>query len=117
MTGDECRRFCGQCRLHVYNLSAMTRAQAELFLERSEGRVCVRLYRRRDGTVMTTDCPVGMGGRFARRLGRLIAAGVGLLLVGLLAAGASNGSLGRAWAIVSEISKLFQPHSQGLANR
>lgn len=59
MYGNERRRFCGDCKLNVYNLSDMTRDQAENFLMASEGRVCVRFFRRADGTVLTRNCPVG----------------------------------------------------------
>jgi hypothetical protein len=27
---------------------------------RAEGRLCVRFYRRRDGTILTNNCPVGL---------------------------------------------------------
>ncbi|MBV9957368.1 MAG: hypothetical protein JO360_03070 [Acidobacteria bacterium] len=60
MLGDERRRFCGQCEKNVYNLSAMTRREAEELINRTEGRLCVRFYRRADGTVLTQDCPVGL---------------------------------------------------------
>lgn len=56
MSGDERSRFCGTCKNHVYNLSAMTREEAEALLSHSDGRVCVRFYRRADGTVVTADC-------------------------------------------------------------
>ena len=59
MIGDERRRFCGSCNLNVYNLSEMTRAEAENLLINSEGRLCARFYKRVDGTVLTKDCPVG----------------------------------------------------------
>ena len=59
MYGDERKRFCGECKLNVYNLSKMTRAEAENFLINAEGRVCLRIYRRDDGTVLTQNCPVG----------------------------------------------------------
>jgi hypothetical protein len=59
MMGDERKRYCGDCKLNVYNLSGMTRAEAENLLLNSEGRLCVRFYRRADGTVLTKDCPVG----------------------------------------------------------
>lgn len=59
MTGDERRRYCGECKLNVYNLSGMTRREAENLLMNAEGRLCVRFYRRADGTVLTKDCPVG----------------------------------------------------------
>ncbi len=59
MFGNERKRFCGQCKLNVYNLSGMTQRDAEDLLQQSEGRLCVRYYRRADGTILTTDCPVG----------------------------------------------------------
>jgi hypothetical protein len=59
MFGDERKRFCGDCKLNVYNISGMTRTEAERLLEQSEGRLCVRYYRRADGTILTKDCPVG----------------------------------------------------------
>jgi len=59
MMGDGRKRYCGDCKLNVYNLSGMTRAEAENLLLNSEGRLCVRFYRRADGSVLTKDCPVG----------------------------------------------------------
>ena len=60
MMGDERVRFCSECNLNVYNLSAMTRSEAETLIARSEGRLCVKFYRRRDGSIITQDCPVGL---------------------------------------------------------
>ncbi len=60
MIGDERKRHCAECKLNVYNLSDMTREEAENFLINAEGRVCLRIYRRKDGTVITKDCPVGL---------------------------------------------------------
>jgi hypothetical protein len=60
MRGDERVRFCDQCSLNVYNLSGMTRREAEALLTQAEGRLCVRFYRRRDGTILTNNCPVGL---------------------------------------------------------
>ena len=59
MIGDERKRYCGECKLNVYNLSGMTRREAENLILNSEGRLCVRFYRRSDGTILTKDCPVG----------------------------------------------------------
>lgn len=59
MIGSERKRYCGECKLNVYNLSGMTRNEAENLLQNSEGRLCVRFFRRADGTVLTQDCPVG----------------------------------------------------------
>lgn len=59
MYGDDRKRFCGDCKLNVYNLSGMSRDEAERLLVNSEGSVCVRYYRRADGSILTVDCPVG----------------------------------------------------------
>ncbi|MBP7860658.1 hypothetical protein KA183_03170 [bacterium] len=69
MQGDEQTRFCDLCNLNVYNISKMTRAEATELLK-SKGDVCLRLYRRKDGTVMTKDCPVGVNAaqQFKRRV-------------------------------------------------
>jgi hypothetical protein len=85
MEGDDRVRFCAQCEKSVYNLSAMTMRDAEALIREKEGRLCVRLYRRTDGTVLTADCPVGLGRRLKHRVSRLwFAAGalVGTLLIG-----------------------------------
>src|SRR5262245_9355666 len=79
MTGNDRRRYCGQCRKYVYNLSAMTAAEAQSFLRRSNGTPCVRFYRRLDGTVVTTD---RCGNRVARTW-RRFATSVAAMLVAL----------------------------------
>lgn len=56
MAGTERVRFCSQCRQHVYNLSELTRPEAEALVKAKEGRLCVRFFRRPDGTVLTRDC-------------------------------------------------------------
>ncbi len=53
-------RHCTHCRLNVYNLSGMTGDEAERLVRTTEGRLCVRLYRRDDGTTITRDCPKGV---------------------------------------------------------
>jgi len=60
MIGTDRVRFCGQCSLNVYNLSAMTRDEAESLIAANEGRLCVRFYRRGDGSIISQDCPVGL---------------------------------------------------------
>jgi hypothetical protein len=79
MFGDERKRFCGECKLNVYNLSGMARDEAENLLMMSEGRVCVRYYKRADGTVLTKDCPVGWA-RIKRRVSAAATAVFSLVL-------------------------------------
>src|ERR1051325_10890747 len=102
MSGDEQVRFCGQCAQYVYNLSEMTEDQAQTLVAEYEGKMCVRFYRRKDGTMLTKDCPVGW--RAVKRrmaiLGGLAATAVvtvfSLLTLGVFAAsvrGNGNGGL------------------------
>jgi hypothetical protein len=60
MRGNERVRFCGECSMNVYNLSNMSKADAEALITTAEGRLCVRYYRRTDGTILTGNCPVGL---------------------------------------------------------
>jgi len=59
MEGDEQSRFCHQCTKYVYNFSAMTSDEAVKLIRAREGNLCARFYQRTDGTVLTSDCPVG----------------------------------------------------------
>lgn len=83
MIGSERVRFCGQCELNVYNLSAMSSGEAESLIARTEGRLCVRFYRRRDGSIITQDCPVGL--RALKRRASRIKRAVGASILGFLA--------------------------------
>lgn len=79
MRGDDRVRFCSHCKLNVYNLSDMPRADAERLVQQREGKLCVRFFKRHDGTVLTRDCPVGIRA-VRQRLVRSVAALAGLLL-------------------------------------
>jgi len=79
MIGDERARFCGQCQRNVYNLSGMTRREAEALIAGAEGRLCIRFYRRADGTILTENCPVGLRA-LKRRLSRMATATLSALL-------------------------------------
>lgn len=81
MYGNEQKRFCGDCKLNVYNLSGMTKAEAESLIMNAEGRLCVRFYRRADGSVMTNDCPVGWAG--VKHRARVFATAAASLLVAI----------------------------------
>ena len=60
MAGDERVRDCSQCKLSVYNISEMSQKAAENLIVQREGRLCIRLYRRPDGTLITDECPVAL---------------------------------------------------------
>ncbi len=90
MKGDDRTRFCSQCKLNVYNLSDMTSKDAAKLVSENEGRLCVRYYQRRDGTVLTRDCPVGI-----RLIRRTIANTAACALVLLMASFAFASNIGR----------------------
>ena len=80
MVGDERVRYCGQCSLHVYNLSGMTKREAEGLVANAEGRLCVRYYQRADGSILTRNCPVGLRAlkqRVSRIAGAALSAVIG----------------------------------------
>lgn len=83
MIGNERSRFCGQCKLNVYNLSSMTRAEAEHLIASAEGRLCVRFYRRADGSILTENCPVGL--RAVRRRMKSVARAISTAVLSFLA--------------------------------
>lgn len=59
MTGDDKKRFCHSCEKNVHNLSSMSDQEISDLLSRPDN-VCVRLYKRHDGTILTEDCPIGL---------------------------------------------------------
>ncbi|MBX3288821.1 MAG: hypothetical protein KF855_05685 [Acidobacteria bacterium] len=79
MYGNDRKRLCGECKLNVYNLSGMTKDEAEGLIMQSEGRLCVRFYQRSDGTVITKDCPVGLA-KVRQKMTRFAVAACSLVL-------------------------------------
>jgi len=60
MQGDDRVRNCSQCSRKVYNISEMTKREAEDFIRTNGVSQCMTFYRRKDGTIMTDNCPVGL---------------------------------------------------------
>jgi hypothetical protein len=99
MSGDDRSRYCSACKLNVYNISNMTGDAAAALIEREQGHLCVRLFRRADGTVLTQDCPVGLRlirKQVVRTAARIAAAAVMLVTGGMaLATGTREGRVPR----------------------
>jgi hypothetical protein len=108
MQGDDQMRHCKECKLSVFNLSSMTRQEAEqLILERS-GNLCVRLYRRSDGTVITSDCPKALQKlKDSYGLPGKIAAAILAFLISLSAARAQQ-----AHHTMGKFAAGYVPHSE-----
>ncbi len=87
MTGNDRHRSCGICDKEVYDLSAMTTAEALALVAGAGPMPCVRYYQRTDGTILTTDCPVGLRAVHRRRTRRFAELGMaGLTLISAVAA-------------------------------
>ncbi len=57
MSGDDRKRACAGCGKNVFNLSDMSRSEAESFLAENGTSQCAIFFRREDGSIMTDDCP------------------------------------------------------------
>lgn len=55
MDGDHRTRFCDECKLHVHNVSAMTRSEARALFQSSNGRLCLNGFARPDGELVTQE--------------------------------------------------------------
>ncbi len=82
MYGNAKQRHCGECEMNVYNLSEMTKQEAENLIINTEGRLCARFYKRADGTVITKDCPVGLAA-FKKNISRFWTAAASVVLAAL----------------------------------
>jgi Carboxypeptidase regulatory-like domain len=82
MAGDECVRYCPECKLDVYNFSEMSDADIESIVSHRNGRLCARFYQRTDGTMLTRNCPVGLRAVVRRVSGFASAALAAVISVG-----------------------------------
>ncbi len=67
MVGEGRARFCDSCGLHVYEAAGLDGAEVVELIKGREGRLCAKLYRRTDGTIVTRNCPRGVARRRKRR--------------------------------------------------
>ena len=111
MKGDARVRLCAACNCNVFNFAEISSEEARQLIRRnSEGeRICARIFKRFDGTVLTKDCPRGYshGWRYARKL-LPSAKGVGLILVVLVAL-----FIGTVTLFGDNIRQLFSMSSDG----
>jgi hypothetical protein len=60
MVGCGRARYCWTCRCDVYDVASLSTGDALAVLGAAGGPSHMRLYVRQDGSVMKTDCPVGV---------------------------------------------------------
>ena len=117
MSGDEKARLCSKCSLNVYNFAEMTESEIAEIIQNSQAsnsRVCVKIYKRFDGKILTKDCPVGVrlleAARYElyTRFG-FIASSIGCLVavVFSFATGTLTASISKSFAtIVNQLGRL-----------
>lgn len=118
MTGDSRVRFCDLCQLNVYNISELSRVETEHLIASTEGRLCARLFRRADGTVLTKDCPVGLRAlrmRLAKRTAAIFAAIVSLSAVALGQDGKKEKTACTPQTKITRAAATADPNKQGLS--
>jgi len=74
LVGDDRVRYCGDCKLNVYNLTVMRPAEIEALVRRTSGRLCGQLYVRPDRTATLRDCATGRAGALRRKIWKLASA-------------------------------------------
>ncbi len=87
LLGDERKRFCSECSLHVHNSAGLTRREAEGLVKGADGgRVCMRIVQDSSGAPVYLDSSCADDARpvtAPKGVGRLatwaLAAGAGLL--------------------------------------
>lgn len=82
LAGDERRRYCSACALHVWNGARLRRAEAQALVVGATERVCMRLELDPTGAPRFADSPQPRPGRapLHTRVLRLAASAAGLLL-------------------------------------
>ena len=105
LAGNDRVRFCGHCQQNVHNVASLTMDEAAALIQRVEGRACLRLQRRADGTVITRDCFHAV--RRARE--RIVASALGVMVA---AAGYWTGVQGLRKLFAWRWSRLSQPECE-----
>lgn len=102
MSGTEQVRHCAECNRNVYDLSKLTRGQAEKLIVASGGRLCAGITRRPDGTVINAEEPCGL--HLIPRRASPIAAAVVSAVIGAGSAGPALASKPGRQAQVASVS-------------
>jgi hypothetical protein len=99
MSGDEKKRFCSECDKFVYDFSKMTRRQVEAIVSIHQGRMCARITRRPDGSLLTLETPQ-VNPIVARRASPVVNATLAAILGLSVPANALNAEVSAAQLIV-----------------
>ena len=81
MKGDEKRRFCEHCQLHVHNLSAMTQAEQQALVTSAGDRKCVTYISETGTKVVDSRSWFHLQSSWLRRVAATVIAGIGSFFV------------------------------------
>jgi hypothetical protein len=104
MDGDDRVRHCSRCKTQVYNLSALTASDAVALLREKQDNLCIQLFRREDGTILTADSPRGAARRLRRTVKRLCSLAASVAAFFLLF-GCDSRKKGIDWNVVESEKK------------
>ena len=74
LQGDERRRFCSECALHVHNSAELTAREAQALVSEAEGRVCMRIEYDPQGAPIHRETRVARLSRWALSAGAALLA-------------------------------------------
>lgn len=109
MVGDGAVRECGLCDRKVYDFAGLTALEATRLVLQNEGTLCARLFRRKDGRLLTADCGPGRR-RHRRRLTVLGAAAAAV--TGAVAVTSGLGSPPRPAPAASSLERAMQERAE-----
>lgn len=85
MRGAGVVRRCARCARNVFDVASMTREEIDALLARADASPCVRLRRRPDGRVVSSDCPPPLRAPLLRAAAQVGAAAMVGVAAGTLA--------------------------------
>ena len=114
MIGNDRIRFCEHCNLNVNDLSQLTPKRVRRLVTKSNGRLCLRYQRRRDGSPIIKAVPAKLH-KIGRRASRIAAgAFTATLSLSSVVAHPAPGSLGHEHVLASQhIESLLEPLTFG----
>lgn len=113
--------YCNDCKLNVYHFSNLNSAEIAILLNENNEKLCIGMFKREDGTVITKDCPLGLAdlglvyrqGGFLKAASFLILVVIGTGITAVMAEGylrketqeISRSAFGGAMSMRDDISK------------
>lgn len=109
MDGNDRVRFCDRCKKNVYNIAAMTKTEAVLLIDGAGEKICGRIFRREDGTVVTADCPPRQNSQITARKNPIQFSMAALMMLVTFSAGLAASAPWIGAKIQPLIEQIFPP--------